>query len=149
MAQLAEIKPELNEILSSLKPGPSIMGSEGLFSSIKTKLLSLPHVGPKTVHAFALFCLGLTQMAPADRHLLTISRALGLVDEEVRMPRKELCMRYDCWRGSERCPQAPRCLTAILMRELGHMAGWFQTASFLYGCLYLSRGEDPAGLLRR
>ena len=149
LVQLAEIKPELDGILSSLEPGPIIMGSEGVFSSLKAKLLALPYVGPKTVHAFALFCLGLTQLAPADRHLLTISRALGLVGEDARMPRKELCMRYDCWRGAEKCPQAPRCLTAILMRELGHMAGWFQTACFLYGCLYLSKGEDPAGLLRR
>jgi len=149
LRQLSEIKPDLDRLISSLEPGPGLMGSEELFSSVRRKLLSLPHVGPKTVHAFALFCFGLTQLAPADRHLMAISRALGLVGEDVRAPRKDLCLRYDCWRGREPCPQAGRCITALLMKELGPLAGWFQTASFLYGCLYLSKGEDPARLLRR
>ncbi len=149
LAQLWEIKPQLDEALGSLTPGQELLGSEGVFSFVKKVLLALPHVGPKSVHAFALFCLALTRFAPADRHLLVISRALGLVGEDVRPPRKELCMAYDCWSGPARCPQVDRCLTAILMRELGHMAGWFQTACFMYGSLYLSRGEDPAGIMRR
>ncbi len=149
LAQLAEIKPELEEALGSLAPGPELMGSEGTFSAVKARLLALPHVGPKTVHAFGLFCFGLTQLAPADRHLLAVARALGLADEDARIPKKELCTRYDCLRGPELCPQARDCITAILMRELEHMAGWFQTAAFLYGALYLSKGEDPAGLMRR
>jgi len=149
LAQLSEVKPHLDEVLASLTPGLELMGSEGTFSSAKTRLLALPHIGPKTVHAFALFCFGLTRFAPADRHLLAVSKALGLAGDDVRMPRKELCMRYDCWSGQKRCPQAPRCLTAILMRELGHMAGWFQTVCFLYGSLYLRKGQDPIGLLKR
>mgnify|MGYP003882044527 CR=1 FL=1 len=130
LAQLAEIKDELGDVLASLSPGPELVGSEGTYSLVKKRLLSLPHVGPKTVHAFGLFCFGLTQLAPADRHLLAISRGLGLVSEDVRAPRKELCVRYECYGEEESCPQAPSCLTALLMRELGHMAGWLQTASF-------------------
>ena len=149
LGQLAEIKPELDETLSGLKPGPELLGSEGTFSAVKRRLLPLPYVGPKTVHAFGLFCFALTNLAPADRHLLTVARAVGLADEDTRLPRKEFCVRYDCIRGPERCPLARECITGILMRELGHMAGWFQTAAFLYGCLYLSKGEDPVGLLRR
>ena len=149
LAQLAEIKDELGDVLASLSPGPELVGSEGAYSLVKKRLLTLPHVGPKTVHAFGLFCFGLTQLAPADRHLVAVARALGLAGEDTRLPRKELCMRYDCLRGPEVCPQARWCITAILMRELGHMAGWFQTAAFLYGALYLSKGEDPVGIMRR
>ncbi len=149
LAQLAEIKDDLGCVLGSLRPGPELLGSEGTFKALKPRLLALPHVGPKTVHAFGLFCLALTHLAPADRHLLAIARAVGLADEDARVPRKELCLRYDCLGGPERCPQARECITAILMRELGHMAGWFQTAAFLYGSLYLSKGRDPVGLLRR
>ncbi len=149
LAQLAEIKDDVSAVLDALVPGPGLMGSEGAFSSIKARLLALPHVGPKTVHALGLFCFGLTQLAPADRHLVAVARALGLAGEDTRLPRKELCMRYDCLRGPEVCPQARWCITAILMRELGHMAGWFQTAAFLYGALYLSKGEDPVGIMRR
>ena len=149
LAQLAEVREEALGVLDRLPRGLDILGSEGFYRSVKKDLLALPYVGPKTVHAFGLFCFGLTQLAPADRHLLRVARSLGLVDEEVRLPRKELCMIYDCSRGPSVCPQARRCLTAIMMEELGPLAGWFQTASFLYGCLYLSKGQDPMGLLRR
>jgi len=149
LAQLAEIRDALNDALASLSPGLELVGSEEAFSLVKKELLSLPHVGPKTVHAFGLFCFGLTQLAPADRHLLAIARALGLVGEDVKTPRKDLCVRYECSGEDGPCPQAPRCLTASLMRELGPMAGWLQTAAFLYGALYLSKREDPAGLFRR
>ena len=149
LAQLAEIRDGLDGALALLSPGIELVGSEASFSLVKERLLSLPHVGPKTVHAFGLFCLGLTQLAPADRHLIAISRTLGLVGEGVRAPRKDLCIRYRCFGDGGPCPQAPSCLTALLMRELGLMAGWFQTAAFLYGALYLSKREDPAGLLRR
>lgn len=149
LAQLSEIKPKLDGVLSSVKPGLGILGSEGAFRELKAKLLSLPYVGPKTVHALGLFCFGLTQLAPADRHLLSISRALGVVEEDVKVPRKALCSQYDCARGPVPCPMARECITSLLMRRLGLMAGWFQTAAFLYGSLYLSRGLDPAKIMRR
>ena len=149
LAQLAEIKDGLGDVLALLPPGLELVGSEASYSLVKKRLLSLPHVGPKTVHALGLFCLGLTQLAPADRHLLAMAKELGLVGEDARTPRKELCMEFECSGDGKPCPQAPSCLTASLMRELGHMAGWFQTASFLYGALYLSKREDPAGIFRR
>ena len=148
LVQLAEIRDELSDALALLSPGLELVGSENAFLLIKKRLFSLPHVGPKTVHAFGLFCLGLTQLAPADRHLFSIARRLGLVGENARAPRKDLCMKFDCSGEHGGCPQASSCLTASLMRELGHMAGWFQTAAFLYGALYLSKREDPAGLFR-
>ena len=149
LAQLAEIKSDVNELLSSLRPGTAILGSEATFRSLKARLLSLPYVGPKTVHALGLFCFALTQLAPADRHLIAISRALGLVGEDVKTPKKALCASYDCARSPEPCPLADECITSLLMSELSHMAGWFQTAAFLYGSLFLSRNQDPAGLMRR
>ncbi len=149
LAQLAEIKPDLDGILDSITPGLELIKSKDLFPPIKAKLLQLPYVGSKTVHAFGLFCLGLTWLAPADRHLTTVVKSMGIVDDRVKMPKKELCMKYDCFTDSDKCPRFEVCLTARLMRDFGVMAGWLQTAAYLYGALYLSRGLDPVGILGR
>ncbi|MBS7611910.1 hypothetical protein KEJ27_06870 [Candidatus Bathyarchaeota archaeon] len=149
LAQLAEIKPNLDGILNSITPGLELVKSKDVFSRIKAKLLQLPYVGSKTVHAFGLFCLGLTWLAPADRHLMTAAKSMGIMGDRVKMPKKELCMRYDCFANSDKCPKFEVCLTAKLMRDFGVMAGWLQTATYLYGALYLSRGLDPVGILKR
>ncbi|MEM2240443.1 MAG: hypothetical protein QXL27_09135 [Candidatus Bathyarchaeia archaeon] len=149
LVQLAEIKPELDKTLDSIALELKFFEYEDVFSRVKTRLLQLPYVGSKSVHAFGLFCLGLTRLAPVDRHLMEIAKSIGVADNRFKIPRKELCMKYDCLKGSDGCPRFEVCLTAKLMREFGAMAGWIQTAAYLYGAQYLSRGLDPAGILRR
>jgi len=148
LTQLAEIKPKLDEIFSFLTPGFGLIGSTDAFSHVKARLLSLPYVGSKTVHAFGLFCLGLTWLAPVDRHLTSIVRSMGIVNDRIRIPEKKLCMENNCLIDLK-CPIFKDCLTAKLMRDFGIMTGWFQTATYLYGALYLTKGLDPAGILRR
>lgn len=149
LVQLAEIKPKLDGILNSIPSGFGFANSKDVFSGVKAKLLPLPYVGSKTIHAFGLFCLGLTWLAPVDRHLISIARSMGIIDGYVTMPKKGLCIWYDCFTSSNECPRFKTCLTARLMRDFGPMAGWLQTATYLYGAQYLSRGLDPAGVLRR
>ncbi len=148
LIQLAEVKPKLDGILNSLIPGFRLINSIDVFSHIKAKLLSLPYVGSKSVHAFGLFCLGLTWLAPADRHLISIVKSMGIVNDKVKTPEKKLCMENNCLIDLK-CPMFKNCLTAKLMHDFGVMAGWLQTATYLYGALYLAKGLDPAGLLRR
>lgn len=149
LVQLAEIKPKLDEVLKIIPLRFDFAKSKDIFSDVKVELLSLPYVGSKTVHAFGLFCLGLTWLAPVDRHLMSIVRAIGIIDDYVKMPKKELCIKYNCYTNPNECPRFKTCLTVKLMRDFGPMAGWLQTATYLYGALYLNRGLDPAGIFRR
>jgi len=149
LAQLSEIKHGVDGALSSIAPGFGLIGSARAFSRIKPRLLSLPYVGSKTIHAFGLFCLGLTFLAPTDRHLISIAKSIGIIDDYVEMPRKKLCFKYDCFIKSDECPISKECVTTRLMRNFGNMAGWLQTATYLYGTLYLSRGLDPIKIIKR
>lgn len=148
LAQLSKIKRSLNEMLNNIAPGFRLIGSRKAFSNMKPKLLSLPYVGSKSVYAFGLFCLGLTFFAPTDRHLMSIAKSAGIVEEDARIPEKRLCLKYDCF-SNYNCPLLKVCVTAMLMRNFGTMAGWLQTATYLYGALYLSRKLDPINLLRK
>ncbi|MEM1558210.1 MAG: hypothetical protein QXI11_05510 [Thermoproteota archaeon] len=148
LAQLSEIKPILNKILNHITPGFRLIGSRKAFSRVKPRLLSLPYVGSKSVYAFGLFCLGLTFFAPTDRHLMSIAKSAGIVEEDARIPEKRLCLKYDCF-SDYNCPLFKVCTTVMLMRNFGTMAGWLQTATYLYGALYLSRKLDPINLLRK
>jgi len=147
--QLAEIKHRLDEALSEVRSGLKSLGSEKAFARVKAGLLPLPYVGSKTVHAFGLFCLGLTYLAPADRHLVSIAKSIGVIDDDAETPKKKLCLKYDCSTDHSGCPIFEKCLTAILTKGFGAMAGWLQTATYLYGALYLSRGFDPINLLKK
>jgi len=149
LVQLAEIKPLLDGVLKEISFMPKPVSFEKDFSRLKAKLLSIPYVGSKTVHAFGLFCLGLTQLAPADRHLVSIVKLIGVLDDDVEPPRKKLCLKYDCIMSHSKCRIIGKCVVARLMKNFGPMAGWLQTATYLYGALYLSRGLDPVGLVRR
>jgi len=149
LSQLAEVKPGLDRALSGICSGPKSLGSEKAFARVKAGLLPLPYVGSKTVHAFGLFCLGLTSLAPADRHLVSIAKSIGIVDDKAETPKKKLCLKYDCSMNRDECPIFNKCLTTILTKSFGVMAGWLQTTTYLYGALYLSRGLDPINLLKK
>jgi hypothetical protein len=148
LSQLDAIKGMIVEAFSGFDFGLNVFQSMDSFSKLKRKLLRIPYVGCKSVYAFGLFCFGLTLLSPVDRHLTSIARLLGLVDDYV-VPDKRLCAKYDCYINSMSCVNADKCLMAILMRRFKVMAGWLQTASYLYGSLYLSRGMDPIKLLKR
>ncbi|MBO3839819.1 MAG: hypothetical protein QXN75_02695 [Thermoproteota archaeon] len=148
LAQLSEIKQSLNKVLNDITSGFRLIGSRKVFSRMKSSFLSLPYIGSKSVYAFGLFCLGLTFLAPTDRHLISITKSAGIVEEDARMPEKRLCLKYDCF-SIYNCPLFKVCVTAMLMRNFGTMAGWLQTATYLYGALYLSRKLDPINLLRK
>ncbi|MCS7369254.1 MAG: hypothetical protein NDF57_06050 [archaeon GBS-70-058] len=146
--QLNEIKGMLVKTFGELDFGLKVFQSSNVFSQLKFKLLRIPNIGCKSVYAFGLFCFGLTFLSPVDRHLISIIRLLGLINDYV-LPDKRLCVKYDCYINPLSCINANKCLMAILMRRFKVMAGWLQTASYLYGSLYLSRGVDPIKLLKR
>lgn len=149
LSQLAAVKPALDAVVEEVRSKIGPLNAEEVLRLSSVRLLNVPYVGPKTVHAFGLFCLGVMRIAPADRHLLKVSLALGLVEEGVKMPEKRLCVKFNCLSDWNKCPQTNNCLTAVISREFGLLAGWFQTATYLYGCMYLSKGEDPIGILKR
>ena len=143
LVQLSEIKGKVEEILSNISMRK--VGNEKVFNDLKAKLLSLPYVGPKTIHAFGIFCFGITNLAPVDRHLLKFMVLTGIYNENTVMPKKKFCMCFSC----SNCPIKHVCLSGIIVDNFGSLACWIQTASYLYGVLYLNKGEDPIGLLKR
>ncbi|MEM0084168.1 MAG: hypothetical protein QW743_01545 [Candidatus Methanomethylicia archaeon] len=148
LKQLSEVKDKLHLIFDDFIFGLNTLFSIDVYSDLKRKLLNIPYVGSKSVHAFGIFCFGLTSIAPVDRHLILIIKSLNLIDE-FTTPKKSLCLKYDCLLNVNLCPIDDKCLMAFLMKRFGVMAGWLQTATYLYGSLYLSRGVDPAGIIKR
>ncbi|MEM2137436.1 MAG: hypothetical protein QXI93_05720 [Candidatus Methanomethylicia archaeon] len=148
LKQLSKVKDSLHSIFNDFNFGLNFLHSIKVYSDLKRKLLSISYVGSKSVHALGLFCFGLTSIAPVDRHLTFIIESLGLFDDFI-MPRKTLCLKYDCLVKMGSCPINDKCLMMFLMRRFGVMAGWIQTATYLYGSLYLSRNMDPAGIIKR
>lgn len=148
LKQLSKVKNLLFSTFDVFNFGLNTLHSIDVYSNLKHRLLKIPYVGSKSVHALGLFSFGLTSIAPVDRHLTFIIKSLNLIDE-FTTPRKNLCLKHDCYTNFSFCPISDKCLMAILMRRFGVMAGWLQTAIYLYGSLYLSRGIDPAGIIKR
>ncbi len=117
LRQLWEIKKELDGLLEYAE-----FGRRDEFAALKRKLLRIKYVGPKSVHAYGLFSWGLSELVPADRHLV---RFLGELGIRARLPNKALCLRHECWS----CPSSD-CVVSLLMKDLGVSAGWFQTAIY-------------------
>lgn len=118
------------------------------FLGLRTKMLSIKYCGPKVVHGWGLFTLGLTYLSQVDRHLLNIGRSLRIINPDDRNPEKALCITSRCFLDRD-CRILERCVTYKLYRLFGCMAGWFQTAAYLYGARYLSKGIDPYSVVRK
>lgn len=101
-------------------------------------LLKCRGVGPKTLHAYMLFVKLVTNYAPVDVNLIKLLSRLevfNLLIKHSRPPIKKYCTSHAC----EECPLGNSCLESLLSRELGLLAGWFQTVAYLHNRLYCSR----------
>lgn len=147
LRNLSQVREIVNEIFQDELVKSSIFSIEE-FYEIRKKMLSVKFCGPKIVHGWGLFSLGLTCLSQVDRHLLKIGEVLGLTAPEDKPPLKTLCASSKCFTDGD-CRIADRCITYKLYKIFGEMAGWFQTATYLYGAKYLSRGRDPAKILRK
>jgi len=105
-----------------VKPNPWIF---------RSKMLKIPYVGPKTVHAYILFTSKHSQFAPTDVHMLRINKLLGIVDAN-ETPNSKYCIRYTCFD----CPLLQKCVTGSLITCYDELAGWIQTIAYVHDSLY-------------
>ncbi|RLE50318.1 MAG: hypothetical protein DRJ31_01700 [Candidatus Methanomethylicota archaeon] len=110
-------------------------------SALRRELLRCWGIGPKVADALILFTFRSPKTIPCDTHLKTMVKRLGLYEEFVE-PVKQLCIKYACNSaeadelGLDVCPNSSRCLRALLIRDLGDLAGWFQTVCYIHGGSY-------------
>ncbi len=93
----------------------------------RKRLLYVKNVGPKIAHAYLMFSRGSTYLPPVDRHLKRFVKEVLNINLE--MPCRPLCIRYSC----PECPLREKCIVSVLQREIGVMAGWLQTATYVLG----------------
>jgi len=147
--QLRQLNKVRGKLTSILKDNLSVEShSLNKFLEIRKKLLSVEYCGPKIAHGYGLFSLGLTCLSQVDRHLLRIGEALGIIDPDDKIPLKNLCAYSKCFISND-CKIIDRCITYKMYKSFGVAAGWLQTATYLYGAKYLSKGKDPFKILRR
>ncbi|MEN2974410.1 MAG: hypothetical protein ABDH32_02385 [Candidatus Caldarchaeales archaeon] len=146
LRQLKEVKDEITSLyyLNDFEK----MNMLGEFLDIRKKMLSIKYCGPKVVHGWGLFSLGLSNLSQVDRHLLYIGKYLGIISPKYKTPVKTLCMKSRCFLDRD-CRILGECITYNLFRLFGYVAGWFQTAAYLYGAEYLCRGKDPLKLIKK
>ena len=146
LKQLYKVREKLISILNDNSSAESY--SLDKFLEIRKRILAVKYCGPKIAHGWGLFSLGLTCLSQVDRHLLRIGEALGIIDPDDKIPLKSLCAYSRCFVRKD-CKIIDRCITYKMYRLFGVAAGWLQTATYLYGAKYLSKGRDPFKVLRR
>ena len=91
-------------------------------------LLRCKGIGPKIADSIVMVTCKDTSFAPADTHLVVVSRRLGIAAGKV-MPDKKYCIEYRC----RECPIREECIRGYVYLKLGEFAGWYQTLTYLHG----------------
>ncbi len=129
--QLNEVLPLIDEVFKkkSMLNDLSLTSRLTFFKEIEKDLLKIKFVGPKTIHAFALYALGLTTYAPIDRHFTNFLIRYSIVDNDFTYPNKRYCLRYDCLSNSL-CPLRRRCLFFKAYDSFNVLTGWVQAVVY-------------------
>ncbi|MHC1600892.1 MAG: endonuclease III domain-containing protein [Candidatus Nezhaarchaeales archaeon] len=137
---IAELKPEdiksigtsyqLMDLIKTLKDYLRVNHKHGEVEEIRRALMSCWGVGPKVADATLLFTSRSPWIVPCDTHLQRVSRRLGWVDRNIRMPTKSLCLRYHC---DECVDKYGPCLRKDIEKLFPGFGGWVQTLTYLFG----------------
>lgn len=87
-------------------------------------------IGPKIADALLLFTTRSPWIVPCDTHLWRVSRRLGWVDRENRLPTKKICLSYYC---DECVDKYGPCLRETIKKLFPGFGGWIQTLVYLFG----------------
>lgn len=118
--QLRSLGTAFKQYLELVKPK---LG-KGHVEEVKMNLMSIKGVGPKITYAFMLHAMRITELAPADTHLIYfVTNVMGL---HLKPPKKELCLRYDCYECNLNC------IVGYLRMNFGRALGYFQTATYIH-----------------
>ena len=97
---------------------------------LRKSLMSCWGIGPKVADAIILFATPSPWVVPCDTHLQRISRRLGWIEKDVRLPAKSLCLKYHC---DECVDKYGSCLKVIIENMFPGFGGWIQTLTYLFG----------------
>jgi len=97
---------------------------------LRKALMSCWGVGPKVADATLLFTTRSPWVAPCDTHLRRVSRRLGWIEGEARMPDKALCLSLCC---DECVDRLGPCLKVEIEERFRGFGGWVQTLTYLFG----------------
>jgi len=131
LKQLSEIIPsyiELRRTLRNVSPW-----------SERAALMDLKYVGPKVIDAYLLFTCRGSIFTPSDVHYQRVSRYLELMDKEIIVPSKNMCLLNKAFCID--CKFKDKCLTGSSIQLYGPLSGWIQTVSYVHDKLYCSRNE--------
>jgi len=108
-------------------------------------------IGPKTADSYLLNTSFHTDIVPVDTHLKNVTKRLLLREESFKIPQSSLCSKYSCTEMFSRklriplCPISSRCIRSKIL-ELGDLAGWFQTLSYLFGRDYCRKNKPRCNI---
>jgi endonuclease III len=98
--------------------------------NLRRALMSCWGVGPKVADATLLFATPSPWIVPCDTHLRRVSKRLGWIEEEMRMPSKPLCLNLSC---DECVNKFGPCLKVEIEEKFRGFGGWIQTLTYLFG----------------
>jgi len=103
---------------------------EAKVEDLRRALMSCWGVGPKVADATLLFTTRSPWIVPCDTHLQRVSRRLGWIEGEARMPSKALCLSLSC---DECTSRIGPCLKVEVEERFRGFGGWVQTLTYLFG----------------
>jgi endonuclease III len=98
--------------------------------NLRRALMSCWGVGPKVADATLLFATPSPWIVPCDTHLRRVSKRLGWIEGEMRMPNKSLCLNLSC---DECVDRFGPCLKVEIEEKFRGFGGWVQTLTYLFG----------------
>ncbi|MCS7139202.1 MAG: hypothetical protein N3F04_01785 [Candidatus Nezhaarchaeota archaeon] len=93
-------------------------------------LMSCWGIGPKIADATLLFTTKSPWIVPCDTHLQRVSKRLGWIENDTRLPTKSLCLTYYC---DECVDKYGSCLSTVIKELFPGFGGWVQTMIYLFG----------------
>ena len=132
---ISDLKPvgssyQLQDMLEALRDFVNLDVDLTDVAEARRRLMACRGVGPKVADATLLFTTKSPWIVPCDTHLKRVSKRLGWVNGDVRMPSKQLCLRYYC---DECMSKYGECLKVAIERLFPGFGGWVQTLTYLFG----------------
>ncbi|MEM2213987.1 MAG: hypothetical protein QXD66_04870 [Candidatus Nezhaarchaeales archaeon] len=121
---------QLTDLVKVLRSYVKLRLQKNELENIRRALMLCWGVGPKIADAVLLFTTKSPYIVPCDVHLQRVSKRLGWIDYNVRLPAKTLCLAYYC---DECINKYGPCLREVIKSLFPGFGGWIQTLTYLFG----------------
>lgn len=121
---------QLLDLIKVLKSYLEIRPQRSEAEAFRRTLMLCWGIGPKIADAIVLFTTKSPWTVPCDAHLERVSKRLGWVSHDVKLPIKTLCLSYYC---DECVDRYGPCLREEVKSLFPGFGGWVQTLTYLFG----------------